>query len=104
MNTDDLDKIKLLVKKGASLEIVDNLDHTFITLFFDHGDLKSSSEEFLIEVIIASRDVLHVRNGYKKMSAYDYYIKQRVDILGSYHLSLLKGDIDLRQVKSARSI
>lgn len=100
------DLIKLLIDNGADCNVctAGNMTALLCLCMGDIHKFKKSDSSILMDLIIHSKNVLHVKNSDNK-TAYDYYIRDNIGILDEYQLKIFSGEIGIsNMVKSARKI
>lgn len=93
--------IELLLSFGANVNFKTYSNKTFLMLLLSSNGIDERYVDVLHSLIHVSKETLSDTDTNNK-TAYDYYVENNCDILDTYHLELLKGNIRLNNTKSAR--
>ena len=94
--------IRLLIDAGADVNLKYINDQTFLMLLLQKENIDDKYTDVIIELLYISKKTLCDIDTNGK-TAYDYYIENNWQILDKYQLKILKGDIMVNNIKSARN-
>lgn len=97
----NLETVKMLLDYGADVNLKDNIGRTALIYYLlNYGN--HLIDKSILEILILKSKISITTQDYNNLSAYQYYLYKKYDVLDDYFMKLLKGEISMSNVKSAR--
>lgn len=99
-----IDTLKLLINAGTNVNIQNNNGETALMIMLNNYTLDLSNVDFLMNLIILSKNSLTLKSNKHGLTANDIYVNKKHTVLDEYQLMILKADIMINNTKSANKL